>query len=191
MIEDEMVGWHHQLNGHEFEQALRKPTRRRHHREMRAFFSCMAWRAIPRTMHGGGSAPSCCAFTHRVVFLELRRHSRVTTGISAFPLRWPWEAQSSPRVARESWGLRSSHRRAEETSPRRVSAQSSLRLTSIESVIPSSHLILCHPLLFLPKEACLSHLLRTPLPSLAKRPASRLERMLCSVTSDSRRPHGL
>ena len=37
---------------------------------------------------------------------------------SAFPLGWPWEAQSSPRVARESWGLRSSHRRAEETSPR-------------------------------------------------------------------------
>ena len=29
-----------------------------------------------------------------------------TTGISAFPLGWPWEAQSSPRVAREreSWG---------------------------------------------------------------------------------------
>ena len=23
MREDEMVGWHHQLNGHEFEQALR------------------------------------------------------------------------------------------------------------------------------------------------------------------------
>ena len=22
MIEDEMVGWHHQLNGHEFQQAL-------------------------------------------------------------------------------------------------------------------------------------------------------------------------
>ena len=28
---------------------------------------------------------------------------------SAFPLGWPWEAQSSPRVARESWGWRSSH----------------------------------------------------------------------------------
>ena len=54
-------------------------------------------------------------------FHELRRDSRVTTGISAFPLGWPWEAQSSPRVARESWGLRSSHCRAEETSPRRVS----------------------------------------------------------------------
>ena len=23
MAEDEMVGWHHQLNGHEFEQALK------------------------------------------------------------------------------------------------------------------------------------------------------------------------
>ena len=40
-----------------------------------------------------------------MVFLELRRHSRVTTGISAFPLGWPWEAQSSPRVARESCGI--------------------------------------------------------------------------------------
>ena len=27
---------------------------------------------------------------NHVVFLELRRHSRVTTGISAFPLGWPW-----------------------------------------------------------------------------------------------------
>ena len=56
-----------------------------------------------------------------MVFLELRREYRVSTGISAFLLGWPWEAQTSPRVARESWGLRSSHRRAEETSPRRVS----------------------------------------------------------------------
>ena len=44
--------------------------------------------------------------------LELRRDSRVTTGISTFPLGWPWEAQSSPRVARESWGLCSSGRGA-------------------------------------------------------------------------------
>ena len=31
-----------------------------------------------------------------------------------------------------------------------TNSQSSLRLTSIESLMPSSHLILCHPLLFLP-----------------------------------------
>ena len=32
-----------------------------------------------RTMHGGGSAPSCCAFTHRVAFEEafkVRRGAR-------------------------------------------------------------------------------------------------------------------
>ena len=56
-----------------------------------------------------------------MVFLELRRDSRVTMGISAFLLGWPWEAQSSSRVAREIWGLRSSHCRVEETSRRRVS----------------------------------------------------------------------
>ena len=31
-----------------------------------------------------------------------------------------------------------------------INSQSSLRLTSIESVMPSSHFILCHPLLLLP-----------------------------------------
>ena len=56
-----------------------------------------------------------------VVFLELRRDSRVTKGISGFLLCWPREAQSSIRVARESWGLRSSHCRAKETSSRLVS----------------------------------------------------------------------
>ena len=58
---------------------------------------------------------------NHVVFLELRRDSRITTGISAFSLGWPWEAQSSPLVARQSWWMRSGHCRAEETSPRRVS----------------------------------------------------------------------
>ena len=68
-----------------------------------------------------GQGPHLARGGNDVVCLELRRDSRVTTGISAFPLGWPWEAQSAPRVARESWGLRSSHCRAEETSPRRVS----------------------------------------------------------------------
>ena len=59
-----------------------------------------------------GQGPHLAKRGNHVVFLELRRHSRVTTGISAFPLGWPWEAQSSPRFARESWGWRSSHCRA-------------------------------------------------------------------------------
>ena len=45
---------------------------------------------------------------NHVVFLELRRDSQVTTGISAFPLGWPWEAQSSPRVA-QAWKPGSQH----------------------------------------------------------------------------------
>ena len=41
---------------------------------------------------------------NHVVFLELRRHSRVTTEISGFLLGWPWEAQSSPRVRGKAGG---------------------------------------------------------------------------------------
>ena len=59
--------------------------------------------------------------------LELRRDSRVTTEISVFLLCWPWEAQSSPRVARESWGWRSSAGRLSGTvSPFRAEQGTSL-----------------------------------------------------------------
>ena len=47
--------------------------------------------------------------------LELRR------GITGFLWCRPWVAQSSILVASESWGLRSSHCRAKETSSRPVS----------------------------------------------------------------------
>ena len=39
---------------------------------------------------------------------------------------------------------------ARQASPSITNSRSSLRLTSIESVMPSNHLILCHPLLLLP-----------------------------------------
>ena len=47
-----------------------------------------------------------------MVFLELRRDSRVTTGNSGCLLCWPRQGQSSIRVAKESWGLLSSDCRA-------------------------------------------------------------------------------
>ena len=47
-----------------------------------------------------------------MVFLELRRDSRVTTGNSGCLLCWPREVKSSIRVAKESWGLLSSDCRA-------------------------------------------------------------------------------
>ena len=37
MTEDEMVGWHHQLNGHEFEQALEDGE------EQGSLASCSPW----------------------------------------------------------------------------------------------------------------------------------------------------
>ena len=58
---------------------------------------------------------------NQVLFLELRRDSRVTKGNSGFLLCWPREVQSSIRVVRESGGLLSSYRRAKETSSRLVS----------------------------------------------------------------------
>ena len=59
-----------------------------------------------------------------MVFIELWLDSRVTTGISGFLLCRTWEALSSIRIARESWGSPSSHCRAKETSSRRVSRTS-------------------------------------------------------------------
>ena len=47
-----------------------------------------------------------------MVFLELRRDSRVTTGNSGCLLCWPREGQSSIRVAKESLGLLSNECRA-------------------------------------------------------------------------------
>ena len=41
---------------------------------------------------------------NHVVFLEVRRDFRVTTGISGFLLGWPWESQSSPLVRGKAGG---------------------------------------------------------------------------------------
>ena len=57
-------------------------------------------------------ASSCDDGVTTWFFLQLWRDSRVTMGNSGCLLCWPWEVQSSIRVARESWGLLSSHCRA-------------------------------------------------------------------------------
>src|SRR5574342_731632 len=70
-------------------------------------------------LRGGGAGQPQCSSRGRprfrgshVVFLELRRDSRVTTGNSGCLLCWPGQVQSSIRVAKESWGLLSSDCRA-------------------------------------------------------------------------------
>ena len=56
--------------------------------------------------------------------------------------------QFSPSVVSDS--LRPHESKAHQASLSITNSRSSLRLTSIESVMPSSHLILCRPLLLLP-----------------------------------------
>ena len=52
-----------------------------------------------------------------MVFLELRRDSRVTTGNSGCLLCWPRQVQSSIRVAKERWALLSSDCRGKQHPP--------------------------------------------------------------------------
>ena len=55
MTVDEIVGWHHQLDGHEFEQTPGSFTFHFHalEKEMATNSSILAWR-IPRTAEAGG-----------------------------------------------------------------------------------------------------------------------------------------
>ena len=91
MTKDEMVGWQHQLNGHEFEQALGVGD-----------------------IQGG-----------LVCFSSVQSLSRVRL----FATPWITAQQASLSI---------------------TNSKSSPKPMSIESVMPSSHLILCRPLLLLP-----------------------------------------
>ena len=57
---------------------------------------------------------------------------------------------SSGQFLRHVWHFAIPWITAHQASLSKTNSRSSLRLTSIESVMPSSHLILCHPLLLLP-----------------------------------------
>ena len=60
------------------------------------------------------------------------------------------ESVSSVQLLSRVWLFATPWIAARQASLSITDSRSSLRLTSIESVIPSSHLILCHPLLLLP-----------------------------------------
>ena len=104
VTEDEMVGWHHQLNGHEFEQ-------------------------VPEDGEGQGSLVCCSPWDEirlqhilAIQFSSVQSLSRVRH----FATPWTTAHRASLSIA-NSWTL--------------------LKLKSVESMIPSNHLILCRPLL--------------------------------------------
>ena len=73
----------------------------------------------------------CCVNNTKSPFYKFWQFSSVQSFIRVWLFATPWIA-------------------AHQASLSITNSQSSLRLTSIESVMPSSHLILCHPLLLLP-----------------------------------------
>ena len=82
--------------------------------------------------------------------LKKQESSRKTS--TSTLLTMPKPLTVSDQISRSvvSDSLRPHEFAARQASLSNTNSQSSLRLTSIESVIPSSHLILCHPLLLLP-----------------------------------------
>ena len=94
MTDDEMVGWHHRLNGYEFEQAL--------------------------GVGDGQRGLACC---------RLKSSVQSLSRVQLFATPWTAACQASLSI---------------------TNSRSLLKLMPIESAMPSSHLILCCPLLFLP-----------------------------------------
>ena len=77
--------------------------------------------------------------------------SPALTGLSSLPGKPHWFLQfSSVQSLSRVWLFATSWIAACQASLSITISQSSLKLTSIESVMPSSHLILCRPLLLLP-----------------------------------------
>src|SRR5574339_527703 len=73
---------------------------------------CFFFSSRRRHTRSPGDWSSDVCSSDLVVFLELRRDSRVPTGNSGCLLCWPRQVQSSIRVAKESWALLSSDCRA-------------------------------------------------------------------------------
>ena len=67
-----------------------------------------------------------------------------------FLIETPWNNLSSVQSLSPVWLFVTSWTAARQTSLSITNSQGLLKLMSIESVIPSNHLILCHPLLLLP-----------------------------------------
>ena len=121
MTEDEMVGWHHRLDGHEFEYAPGVGD------EQRSLVYCSPW--------GHKESDTTERLSQR------RKGSPVSSTL--FPIQFSSVAQSCltfcEPMSHSTPGLPVHHQLPESTKP-----------MSAESVMPSNHLILCRPLLLLP-----------------------------------------
>ena len=124
MIEDEMVGWHHQLNGHEFEQ-------------------------VPGVGEGQGNLACCSPWGHResdkTEWLNNNKYDHVFNSL----IIWVTVSVdcSVPKSCLTLWNPMDC---AYQASLSFTISWSLLKFTSIESGMLSNHLIPCHPFLCLP-----------------------------------------
>ena len=91
-------------------------------------------------------------FQHTVGFLDYLRLIETRNNLDAFPLLLHicHTVSQSFQLLSSLWLFATQWIAARQASLSITNSRSSLKLTSIELVMPSSHLILCHPLLLLP-----------------------------------------
>ena len=149
VTENEMAGWHHQLNGHEFEQALRDGEGHGSlcaaiHGATKSQTRLSNWivRTVSfSTMEKGWNIHSlklsCLQSLQRYLNLYLNKFYlssvQLLSHVRLFPTPWTAAHQASLSI---------------------TNSQTLPKLMSIESVMPSNHLILCCPLFLLPSIYC-------------------------------------
>ena len=115
--EDQMVGWHHWLNGHGFGWTPGVGDGER------GLVCCDPWGRKE------SDTTEWLNWTHLLYFTQLCGFFQSLSRIRLFATPWIAAHQASLSI---------------------TSSRSLLKLRSIESVMPSSHLFLCHPLLLVP-----------------------------------------
>ena len=125
MIEDKMFGWHHQLNGHEFEQA-------------------------PRVGEGQGNLACCSPWDCKESDTTERLNNNKYDHVFASLIIWVTVSVNCCSVAKLCPTLCDLMDCAYQASLTFTISWSLLKFISIESVMLSNHLILCHPFLLLP-----------------------------------------
>ena len=125
MIEDKMFGWHHQLNGHEFEQA-------------------------PRVGEGQGNLACCSPWDCKESDTTERLNNNKYDHVFASLIIWVTVSVNCCSVAKSCPTLCDLMDCAYQASLTFTISWSLLKFISIESVMLSNHLITCHPFLLLP-----------------------------------------
>ena len=134
-----MVEWHHQLSGHEFEQTLvyseRLPST-----EIQKDVRFTQPKSNQQTSNNNNYTDLTSLVSH-ITKLKMIYHISI---VGNSEINYQFGSLSHVWLFETPWTA------AHQVSLSITDSQSLLKLMSIESMMPSNHLILCHPLLLLP-----------------------------------------